>query len=174
MTSAEQRTAIDRLSAIELFDYFKQHTWPEWVEPTITRLVAGFADASVLERRHVLAHWKMAAAPPMGWYARRMAGVAVRRQMLSDARHGLIALTLAAADANNREHLPPLALLYDSAQRVDGNADALFGAVAKLFAPAGRQFIESFLAREPQQKSATTFGFHAGAGPEGFDYLPLP
>lgn len=174
VTPAELRAAIDRLSALELFDYFKQHAWPEWVEPTIARLVDAFAGAGELERRQVLAHWNPEAAPPLAWYARKMAGVAVRTYARGDVRNGLVAITLAAGAAMNREHLPPLALLYDSALRIGSDADALFGNVAALFPPAGRTFLSSFLARAPSQKSASAFGFHAGVGPDGFEYVPLP
>ena len=173
-TPSELRAAIDRLSTIELSDYFKQQRWPDWVEPTITRVVDAFAESSELERRQVLAYWKPEAAPPFGWYARKMAGVAVRTQAHSDLRNGLIAITLAAAGANNREQLPPLALLYDSAERIGGDANTLFAQVAVLFARAGKAFLAEFLARDPSQKSAGAFGFRAGVGPDGFDYVPLP
>jgi hypothetical protein len=147
---------------------------PEFVEPLVTGLVSSLGTYSDLEQRKILTALTPDVSWVVGWYARRVAGRAVRESSRTDLWNGLVA-SLISAGVDFRDETPALALLYNSAVRLGENPGLLFEIVVKTFpsAQSGRKLFEMFLKRPDELKSIDTFGYSEGQGPHGFDYIPL-
>jgi hypothetical protein len=96
MMTSDWTDEFSRLKQLKIFDYYKKGM-PEFVEPLITGLVSSFGTYSELEQRKIVA----AALPPeisgnFGWYARKMAGRAVRESSRTDLWNGLVAKLISA------------------------------------------------------------------------------
>jgi hypothetical protein len=165
---------FSRLNQFKIFDYFKKRGMPEFVEPLVTELVSSFGTYSDLEQRTILSAVTPEISSVLGWYARKMAGRAVRESSRTDLWNGLVA-ALIFAGVDFRDEMPALALLSNSAVRLGENPGHLLETVAKISpaAQSGRKLFEMFLKRPDELKSIHTFGFSEGQGPHGFDYIPL-
>jgi hypothetical protein len=69
--------------------------------------------------------------------------------------------------------MPTLALLHNSALRLQEDPNALFGAISRISTQPVSNLLETFLSRPPELKTIHAFGFSEGTGPDGFDYVPL-
>jgi hypothetical protein len=173
MTLEEWPTAIDRLSKTSAYDYLKNRSMPEFVEPLLLDIVKSFSSSSESQRRQMLTMMSLRASDVFGWYARKLAGQAVRNQSVNDLSNGLVALAIAAPNGDMRDLFSPLALLYRSAVELKQDPAILFDAVSRLTTEPGRKLFKSFLNRPENLKSIDVFGFSKGTGPLGFDYVPL-
>jgi hypothetical protein len=108
-----------------------------------------------------------------GWYARKVAGRAVRNRSILDLRAGLIAVAISVSGGDLRDCLPSLALLHQSALLLGEDPKKLFDEVPHMSTPSGSETLNSFLRRSSEQKKISTFGFREGTGPLRFDYIPL-
>jgi len=165
--------AIHDLSQIRIFDYFKNRSMPDFVEPLTIELINSFASLSQPERHEVLDAVSPELASVLGWYARKVAGRAVRERSGADLRNGLIAVALGVSKADFTDMLAPLALLYNSAVELKEDPKMLFEAGSRLSTKPVQELFEGFLNRPVNQKSIVAFGFSEGTGPHGFDYFPL-
>jgi hypothetical protein len=115
---------FSRLKQLTIFDYYKKGM-PEFVEPLITELVSSFGTYSELEQRKIVtAAVRPEISGKFGWYARKMAGRAVRESSRTDLWNGLVA-KLISAGFDFRDELPVMALLYNSAARLGGESKIL-------------------------------------------------
>ena len=105
---------VRRLAKIDIFTYFKTGAMPSFVEPAIITLIAQFQSAQEVERRNILTRWPPGASPPLGWFARKMAGQAVRMQSEEDVYRGMVALALSSQSSDWRNDLSPMSLLFDA------------------------------------------------------------
>jgi len=163
------------LSEVSPYVYFKKRGMPTFVEPLVTKFVDAIAaSGSEWDRQGLFAAFDAKTADTFGWYARKLAGRCVRDESHTDLLRGLIALLVAAEQrGDSRDLLAPLALLYNSAHLLHEDADALFQEVSSMSTGRGRDFLQNFLKRPPSQQSISIFKFSEGAGPHGFDYVPL-
>ena len=146
---------------------------PPFVEPLITDLVEAFAKISDLERAEVLASWKREAEPCIGWYARKLAGRAVRDHSEKDLRNAMVAIAISSCFEDPRELAGCFWLSFRSARHLALDGHKVFRDAAALVPGAGSEALLGFLKREPSLQDIATFGYSEGTGPFGFDYLPL-
>jgi hypothetical protein len=166
-------SAIRQLSDVTAYDYFKKRSMPEFVEPLAAELVVWFGSSSELQRQQMLSNVSPRLCPVLGWYARKLAGRAVRDHSQDDLWNGLIAAAISASQEDFRDLMAPLALLHNSALLLRQDPVSLFEAAAKTSTIGVATFFRSFLDRSPEKKSISVFGFSEGKGPQGFDYIPL-
>lgn len=164
---------LDQLNKVRIFDYFKNRSMPEFVEPLVTELVSAFDSSPELRRRQLLSMVSLELSSVLGWYARKLAGRAVRENSRTDLRNGLIAMAISVSNGDFREAMAPLALLYHSALLLKEDPKVLFETVSKMSTQSAVEIFEGFLNRPLGQKSIDIFGFSEGVGPHGFDYAPL-
>jgi hypothetical protein len=169
----EWSSLVCQISGVKIYNYFKKRSMPEFVEPVVTQLVDLFEAAAESERRQWPSAIPREAIHVFGWYARKLAGRAVREQQVMDVRRGLLALAIYASASDWRDAMSPLALLYNSALRLNEDPRALFESACDKCSQSVRDLFQGFLNRPPELKSIKTFGFAEGTGPYGFDYLPL-
>jgi hypothetical protein len=79
--------AINQLSQVKIFDYFKKRRMPDFVEPVVTQMIKAFLSSDQNKRRELTSIM----IPPetcstLGWYARKLAGRAVRDRPITDLR----------------------------------------------------------------------------------------
>jgi hypothetical protein len=165
--------AIDQLNQVRIFDYFKKRSMPEFVEPLVTELVSSFDSSPEFRRRQLPFLVSPVLSSVLGWYARKLAGRAVRENSRADLRNGLIAMAISVSKGDFRDAMAPLALLHHSALYLKEDPRVLFEAVSKMSTQSAVEIFEAFLSRPLTQKSIDVFGFSEGAGPHGFDYVPL-
>lgn len=165
--------ALRRLSQVKVFDYFKNKSMPEFVEPLITELVSSYASYTEVQQRQLLSAISSELSGVFGWYARKLAGRAVRESSRTDLWNGLVALLISTYSGDLRDAMAPLALLHNSALRLQQDPKALFEEVSKISIQRISSLFETFLRRPPDLRTIQAFGFSEGAGPNGFDYLPL-
>jgi hypothetical protein len=166
-------STIDQLNRVRIFDYFKKRSMPDYVEPLVTELVGSFASSPESLRRQLLAVISPEISSVLGWYARRLAGRAVRDRSRADMWNGLIAMAICASQGDFRDAMAPLALLHRSAVHLKEDPRALFETAARLSTQSAVELFGAFLNRTHAQQSIDVFGFSEGLGPDGFDYLPL-
>ncbi|MEA2679615.1 MAG: hypothetical protein QOK03_1337 [Candidatus Binataceae bacterium] len=173
MTFEDCSNAIRQLSEVRIFDYFKKRSMPEFVEPLVTRLVDSFSACPEPPRLRLLSAVTPELSSILGWYARKSAGRAVRDRSREDLLRGLVALAISGGKGDFRDAMAPLALLYNSALRLQEDPTLLFDAASRISTPQVVQLFRSFVDRPAAQKSTSLFGFSEGTGPFGFDYVPL-
>jgi hypothetical protein len=163
---------IDDLVRARLFDS-KNRIMPSFVEPAVQQLVTAFGQASADDRSRFLASWHAEANPALAWFARKLAGRAVRARSEEDLVYGLTAIAILAEQSDPRDLVAGMALFYSSAERLGIEPSHLFRRVAQLGGKRAQDLFMGFLKRDSKQKEIEIFGFSAGLGPEGFDYIPL-
>ena len=173
MTFEDWSNAIHQLSRVRIFDYFQERSMPEFVEPLVTEVVNSLSSIHESYRRQLLSAVSPELSSVLGWYARKLAGRAVRDHSREDLVHGLVALAISASKGDFRDAMAPLALLYNSALHLQEDTKSLFEAASSLSTPQVAELFNSFINRPLDQKSIGVFGFSEGIGPFGFDYLPL-
>jgi hypothetical protein len=146
---------------------------PEFVEPLLNQLVTSYFGDPEFRRKAPDTIATPELAPLLGWYARKLAGKAVREHSRVDLRRGLIALAISAGSSDSRDILAPLGLLYNSTVRLHIDPFSLFQEILDLSGNRARRLFEGFLHRSPRDRSIGIFGFSEGEGPLGFDYIPL-
>lgn len=164
---------VRRLRRVKIFDYFKSRSMPDFVEPLISELVASFSSYSEIQQQEVLSTISPEVSSLFGWYARKLAGRAVRDCSREDLRNGLFALLISAHSGDFRDAMAPLALLYNSALRLQEDPKVLFEKASRASSQPVKNLLEEFLRRPIDLKSIQTFGFSEGVGPHGFDYAPF-
>jgi hypothetical protein len=164
---------ISRLSQVRAHDYFKNRAMPSFVEPLLEELLELVETSPQVLRQQLLASVTIELSSVLGWYARKLAGRAVRDHSIRDLRHGLLAIAVRLAKDDPRESLAPLSLLYNSSLLLDQDPVALFPQIVEKSTPAASAFFTNFLRRPPEIRSIAPFGFREGTGPHGFDYIPL-
>jgi hypothetical protein len=165
--------AISQLNNVTVFDYFKNRSMPEFVEPLVSEIVSSFGSSPEADRLQLLSLMSSRASSILGWYARKLSGRAVRNRSQKDLKDALIAVAIAASKMDFRDLLAPLALLYNSAMELGENPELIFASASELSTPPIKEFFRSFLNRPQNLKSISIFGFSKGMGPCGFDYIPL-
>jgi len=170
---ADLATIIQQLSQVRVYDYFKKKSMPEFVEPLVSELVASFTSYSGAGKDHALSEISPEVRSILGWYARKLAGRAVRESSRADLWNGLLAVAILASGEDFRDSMAPLALLYNSALRLREDPKVLFEAASKISTQQAGNLLEEFLRRPADLKSIQAFGFTEGVGPLGFDYVPL-
>jgi hypothetical protein len=173
MTPPDWPEAVLRLSKVTIFDYFKNRSMPAFVEPLVDELVSSFASSSPVERRKLLTSVSPELSSVLGWYARKLAGRAVRDRSTFDLKNAMAALALVASRADFRDAMAPLALLNNSALLLGEDPRSLFDAASKMSTQPAADLFRAFQSRPSDQKSIGAFGFSEGVGPHGFDYVPL-
>jgi hypothetical protein len=173
MTSEDWTAAVRQLSEVRMFDDFKNRSMPEFVEPLVTGLVDSFTSSPERRRRQFLAIVPPELSAILGWYAQKLAGRAVRDRSREDLGRGLIALAISASKGDSRDAMAPLALLYNSALKLQEDPTLLLDEASQKLTEQVVQLFRSFADRPPRQRSIRMFGFSEGAGPSGFDYVPL-
>lgn len=171
--ATEWSNTVSRLDAVSTFDYFKKKSMPGFVEPLVTELVTSFVSSDADDRNKLLSVVSPALSDLLGWYARKLAGRAVREGSQADLWNGLIAMAISTSRGDFRDAMAPLSLLYNSAIRLKEDPQALFMAASKTSTHSVVELFEGFLKRPTDQKSIGVCGFSEGVGPDGFDYLPL-
>ena len=164
---------LNKIAGVHAFDYFKNRAMPAFLEPTLTTLITDVISMPDIERAALLARWHTDCSGPLGWYARKLAGRSVRNGSVQELERACVAIALASRTGDFRDELGVAALLYESAKRLAESPDALFERVSRLMDARGASLLRGFLRRAPHLRSIESFGFSAGRGPEGFDYLPL-
>lgn len=173
MTPNDWPDVLEQLKQVTIFDYFKNRSMPGFVEPLVGELVRSFAISPPDKQRNLLTEISREVSSILGWYARKLAGRAVREGSTEDLRNGLIALSISASKGDLRDVMAPLALLHNSALLLHQDPVPLFEGALRMTTPSAADGFTSFLDRPVDQKSINIFGFSEGAGPHGFDYLPL-
>ena len=107
---------MNDLGQVRLFDYFKKRSMPEFVEPLIEELIASVSSMSALQRDQLRTVVNDRAAGILGWYARKVAGRAVRNSSPEDIWKAVLALAIAACKSDWRDTLAPVALVYDQSR----------------------------------------------------------
>lgn len=104
-------------------------------------------------------------------FAERMASLAVRTGDPVPLRGGLLsaAIAMAAPDADGREVLLILPLLWHGARRLELDPAAEFAATAELV-PAAATGLRQFTAREPADQRIEAMGYVESADDDGFRY----
>ncbi len=169
----EWSNIVSQLNKVRTFDYFKKRSMPDFVEPLVTELVTSFVSSDESDRQKLLSIVSLELSDLLGWYARKLAGRAVREGSREDLWNGLIAMAISISKGDFRDAMAPLSLLYNSAVRLKEDPQTLFMAASKTSTHSVVEVFEGFLQRPLEQKSIGVFGFSEGTGPEGFDYLPL-
>jgi hypothetical protein len=164
--------AVQRPSGITPFEYFKKRAMPEFVEPLVTELVKHFVSCNDLRRKVLLSGGPQELSTTLGWYARKLAGRAVRDNTFEDLWNGLVGLAL-AANVDPRNSIAVLALYYNSAIRLKQDPNLHIIRAAKISTPLVEEYFTAFTDAPPDQRTIGKWGFSEGAGPSGFDYLPL-
>jgi hypothetical protein len=102
-------------------------------------------------------------------FAQRMSVIAVRKADTSYVLDGLRAVLLASGIKNSRELVIPLALLWHSAQLVDGTAALAFEYVASAAGEYGKP-LRAFMLRIPSERSISAMRYSAIGGGASFNY----
>jgi hypothetical protein len=173
MTFEDWSRAVSRLSGVRIFDYFKKRCMPDFVEPLVTTLVDSLSSSPEREWRQFLSITRGELSPIFGWYARKLAGRAVRDRSRKDLLRGLVALAISASKGEFRDAMAPLSLLYNSAVKLQEDPKFIFDEASRKSTAQVAQLFRSFADRSAGQRSISMFGFSEGAGPAGFDYVPL-
>jgi len=103
-------------------------------------------------------------------YSERMASAAVRERDARRIFFGLVALGLDGWNSDWRENVIILALLHDSAQRIDANPVEVIAKAASLLAPSASVQMEDFLSRSAHDRSIEAMGYESGRDVDGFRY----
>lgn len=132
--------------------------------------------ATMVGRLHTEADYRSAIAAVGGMgetvlpaFAQRMSVIAVRKAGISYVHDGLRAVLLAFGIKNSRELVIPLALLWHSAQLVDGTAAQAFEHVARTAGGYGEP-LRAFMQRIPSERSISAMRYSAIGSGDSFDY----
>jgi hypothetical protein len=172
MRFEDWQDAMLQLGAVRAFDYFKARAMPQFVEPLLEDLLDSFCAGSRDQQRHLLQMFLEHRSPCFGWYARKMAGQAVRNASETDLWRGLVANAIGSV-WDYRDALSALALLYNSALRLGKNPKVLLHEVAELSKRPSSDAIRAFADGPPDLREIGKYQFSEGVGPLGFDYIPL-
>jgi hypothetical protein len=156
---------------VDIFDYYKKREMPVFVEPLLERLVAGFPALPEPLREEITSSLGVTTFGLLGWYARRLAGRAVREASKSDLLKAIIAEVI-GRKWDPRDSMSGLALIVNSARKLGVSPGALADCLGSI-AGAAHSVLDPFLARPTELQSIRVFGFSEGVGPLGFDYVPL-
>lgn len=175
MSANKWTLRLGTLAGISAFDHVRARAMPDFVEPLVVELIDDFEASASEERDEFLAAVSPGAARALAWYARRMAGRAVRESSPQLLWSGLVALAMAAPQFDFRDDLGLLALLYRSAEHLRVNPKELLARAATLTSTFGREtFFRHLIEGGPVGRRIERFGYSEGTGPQGFEYLPLP
>lgn len=165
-----------RLCSLTTYNYFRSKGMPAFAEPLITEFVESFARWSDVDRQKAITVWRKEngdqASDTLGWYARKMAGRAVREGSQQMFKNGLVAIGIAASAGDLRDNFAVLSLLSRTASKLGLHCTDSPCAKALSGTPE-IEAILTFMARAPADRAIERFGFSEGQGPFGFDYLPL-
>jgi hypothetical protein len=167
------KDSILKLSEVRACDYFKRRAMPAFVEPLVTEIVTSLVCSDEARREELLSLVSRSVCPAFGWYARKLAGRAVRERSRSDLWNGVVALGMCARVDDMRDLMAPLALVHNSAIRLGEDARALFGSASRMCGQSIETLFMEFLDGPSCARAIGTYGFSEGAGPCGFDYIPL-
>jgi hypothetical protein len=173
MVQFDWSNAVHRLSSVQASDYFNKRAMPQFVEPLVTELVKYFSSCTDLHRQQLLSTTSRELSTVLGWYARKLAGRAVRDHSREDLRNGLVALAIDAGIADPRDATATLAILHNSALHLNEDPKSLIEQAARISTQLVVKYFTAFLNAPLDQKAISNFGFSEGMGPSGFDYLPL-
>ncbi|MBN2581518.1 MAG: hypothetical protein JXL80_00510 [Planctomycetes bacterium] len=169
----EWNKAIHQLNRVDTFDYFKKRSMPGYVEPLLSQLLVWFTSATESERLVFFDALTVRVCDLLGWYGRKLAGLAVREHSSEALRKGLIALAIAMHEGDFRDLIGVLSLLHNSARHLNEEPQLLFDWASETCGAPTVQLFREFLDRPPETRSIEAFGFSEGTGPRGFDYVPL-
>lgn len=167
------QSATRQLDEVKIFDYFKKRSMPDFVEPLVAELVTSVTSSPERYRHLLNSSMTSEFSAVLGWYARKLAGRAVRENSREDLWNALAAMAILASRGDFRDAMAPLALLHNSALRLHEDPKPLFERAAEISTQPVRQLFSSFLDGPAEQISIRAFGFVEGVGPFGFDYVPL-
>jgi hypothetical protein len=169
----DPHATLRQLEQVDIFRYFKNRGMPPGIETLISQLLAWLRIVSGTERISVLQAATPKSVMPLGWYARKAAGLSVRMNSVAILHDGVLALLLSTIGSSQCDSLPPLSLLYRSAVLLGVDARAVFAEQMQFCDNIGSDVVRTFLSRPDIATAFETFKFSEGEGPEGFDYLPL-
>ena len=163
---------VHQLASIRAYDYFKKRAMPNFAEPLVTELVKYLSSCTDVHRQQLLSTAPFELETVLGWYARKLAGRAVREHSREDLLNGLVALAIAAR-ADPRDAIGTLALFYNSALLLKEDPKSLIEQTANKSTQSVAEYFTAFANAPADQKALSKFGFSEGTGPSGFDYVPL-
>jgi hypothetical protein len=103
-------------------------------------------------------------------YPERMASLAVRRREPTVLLAAVIANVVGGRDENRLESLMVMALIEDSARRIDMDLAELFEQASRIVGHPGAVNLMMWLKRKPKDRSLTSMSFVAGEDADGFRY----
>lgn len=101
-------------------------------------------------------------------FSSRMAISAVRTKNENELMRGLAALAIENGTPDWRDTMICLSMLYNSAQKIGSEPDALIGSVAVLAAPKGKEKVfGAFLRKTPDERRLEHFGLREATTESG-------
>jgi hypothetical protein len=164
---------IRTLDSVSAYQYFKARQMPDFIEPIVVEILQDYIANSDSWRSSLRSHLTQTAAQKFGWYARRTAGQAVRESSTHHLKEAALAIALDAEIEDYRDLVPTLALLCNSAVRLQHDPASLFASAFQLSSPRVARLLADFASLPSDRRDIRKFGFHEGVGPHGFDYIPL-
>jgi hypothetical protein len=143
---------------------------PNEKDRSITELLERWVALDERERQISASKISFTQAQILRAYGERMASAAVREHDARRIFFGLIALGLDGWSYDWRENVMILALLYDSAQRIDANPVEVITKAASLLAPSASVQMQHFLSRSAHDQSIQAMGYENGRDVDGFRY----
>jgi hypothetical protein len=166
--------AVARLNEVSIYDYFKNRAMPEDVAPLIEKTLQGLRVSSRKAKGTLFDELRDGGAWAFAWFARVAAGRAVRESSSVVLLDGLISIGASATRLDPRDLEPTLALLVNSAERLEADVRADCAEASRIIDGRSDSFLSGFLGRPRRHRSIKLFGFSEGIAPHGFDYFPLP
>jgi len=167
-----RRKVFAKLKLLKAFDFYKTRTLtPEqrgWLQFVCDRYV----DGSQEERRDINSFVSPEISFLFFMFGKAMAVESVRERDEGKVFSGLISLSIENRSFDWRESLIVLSLLYHSAAKIAVTVEELFRRAAALSSSQTGDGLLQFLARTPENRDITRFGFKEGTDAEGkFSYV---
>jgi hypothetical protein len=171
MYTTEEIFAELRLLRVGDFRTRGPHMPPELVGK-IKALSDVFASATSEERRAMTCLVQPSFSFIFLWFAKEMAIQPIRQNSQQTIIDGVTALLIEDCKFDRRDSTVPLALLYQSAEKLGLNTNLLFTGAVQMASVVGTEFVLEFLRRPSATKSIEAFGYAEGEDSGGFMYVP--
>ena len=147
--------------------YYKQPI-PSEIDKGINKILEEFAAFDQVDMKQIADGVSGDDARVLGFFAERMASLAVRENSIAHLKQGVVALLIYAQTEDPRDVVLVLSLLHDAGIKISGNPKQVFNEVSSVIGDA--QLLSGFLARSDEDKSINAMGYEESESSEGFLY----
>lgn len=162
--------AIESIRGLRKEEFFRRELPPDAIA-AVENLTKAFVDSDPAGRRKLTQRLERPFIWVFARYAYYTAAESVRKNDAPLLRRGLVALAIENGGQDWRDTLPLLALMRNSARRLNVNAAELFSGVAEIASPPLRGMIASSGDCNSERRSIESYHYKESGEGQSFGYV---